>query len=114
MDSDEREIYYFLKPYRHEFLSAREICRRASGKRRYRQDESWALPPLMRMVERGILETDPSGAYRIKPRPDSKDKLQRWISPEIKRTLRNSDKKFDQVIDLTETEDELDAYYDSL
>jgi hypothetical protein len=112
MDADEREIYYFLKPYRNEFLSGREICRRAGGKQRYRYEETWALPPLMRMVERGILETDPSGAYRIKPRFDDKGKLQRWISPQITRVLRDSEKNFDGIIEIDE--DELDAYYDSL
>jgi len=112
MDADEREIYYYLKPFRNDFLTAKEICRRASTKRRYREDESWALAPLMRMAERGILETDASSAYRIKPRPNSKDHLQRWISPEIKRVLRDSEKKFEGVIVIDE--DELDAYYESL
>lgn len=112
MDADEREIYFFLKAYRNEHLSAREISRRAGGKHRYRQDESWAVPPLLRMVERGILETDSTAGYRIKPKPDAKHKMQRWISPEIKRTLRNSDKNFDHIIEITE--DELDAYYESL
>lgn len=112
MDADEREIYYYLKPFRNDFLTAKEICRRASSKRRYREDESWALAPLMRMAERGILETDDSGAYRIKAKTDSKDKLLRWISPEIKQVLRDSEKKFDNVIEIDE--DELDAYYESL
>ena len=112
MDADEREIYYYLKPLRKGFLTAKEICRRASSKRRYREDESWALAPLMRMVERGILETDDTGAYRIRSRPDPKEKLQRWVSPEIKQVLRDSEKKFDGVIDLDE--DELDSYYENL
>jgi len=112
MDADEREVYYFLKPYRKEFLSSKEICRRAGGKRRYREDELWAIPPLMRMVERSILETDPSGGYRIKAKIDPADKLQRWISPEIKQVLRDSEKNFDHVIEIDE--DELDAYYESL
>ena len=112
MDADEREIYFFLKSYRNEHLSAREICRRAGGKHRYRADESWAMPPLLRMTERGILETDHAAAYRIKPKPDAKHKMQRWISPQIKRTLRDSDKNFDHIIEIDE--DELDAYYESL
>ena len=112
MDADEREIYYYLKPFRNDFLTAKEICRRASSKKRYREDEAWALAPLMRMTERGILETDASGAYRIKPRTDSKDKLLRWISPEIKQVLRDSEKKFDNVIEIDQ--DELDAYYENL
>jgi len=112
MDADEREIYYFLKPYWREFLSPREICRRAGGKKRFREDASWALAPLLRMAKRGILETDPAGSYRIMPRPDPRDRLQRWVSPEIKQVLRDSEKKFDGVIDLDE--DELDSYYENL
>ena len=112
MDADEREIYYYLKSWKHEYISAREISRRAGGKRRFREEAEWAKPVLTRMVERGILETDPAGYYRIKPPVEKKGaSLKRWVSPEITRILQQSGKDFGTIV---LTEQELDDYYDKL
>ncbi|HUB88052.1 MAG TPA: hypothetical protein VMB22_09195 [Verrucomicrobiae bacterium] len=89
MDSDEREIFYFLKTWGNEFVSMREICRRAGGKKRYYEDNEWAKPLLIRMHERGILEHDAQGRYRIKPVP-KKNKGSRWVSPDIAKILKES------------------------
>jgi len=111
MDSDEREIYYYLKPWRDEFMSAREICRRAGGKKRFRMDEDWAKPVLARMAEKGIVETDAAGHYRLKPIERKTRRGKRWVSPHIARILRQSDKDFNEVII---DDEEMDRYYDSL
>jgi len=111
MDADEREIYFYLKSYKHEFISSREICRRAGGKKKFRADEEWAKPVLTRMVERGILEHDAAGHYRIKPREEDKARKRRWVSPQIQRILKESGKDFGTV---AINEDEMDEYYDSL
>lgn len=111
MDADEREIYYFLKQYKHEYISGREICRRAGGKRRFRGDPVWAIAPLQRMVERNILETDPAGHYRIKPPPDQ-SAPRKWVSPQIARILEESGKEFEGVWVISD--DELDQYYEKL
>ena len=111
MDAEEREIYYFLKSWKDTFVAAREIARRAGGKRRYHYEPEWAKPVLTRMVERGILETDSAGHYRLKP-PDKKlDKRKRWTSPAVVRILQRSGKDFSEVI---KTADDLDEYYDKL
>ncbi len=111
MDADEREIYYYLKPWRNEFISSHEICRRAGGKRRFRHDQEWAKPILVRMAERGILETDASGHYRLKPAEKKGRRSKHWVSPQIARVLRESGRDFsDVIID----DDEMDRYYDSL
>lgn len=114
MDADEKEIYNFLKSWKHEFISAREVCRRAGGKRRFRNEPDWAKPPLVRMVERGILEVDAAGHYRLKPPPANWDKRKRrWASPHIANILKNSGKDYSRSI--MEIDDkELDEYYDSL
>lgn len=112
MDADEREIYYYLKSWKDQYVAAREICRRAGGKHKYRKDESWAIPALTRMVERGILETDQGGHYRIKPRP-VRDKKRKLVSPQIARLLKESGKDFSQTVVL-DNDAELDAYYESL
>lgn len=111
MDSDEREIYYYLKSWKEEFISSREICRRAGGKKRFRQAEEWAKPVLTRMVDKGILETDTGGHYRLKPIDKKTRKGKRWVSPQVARVLRQSGKDFSEVI---MDEDEMDKYYQNL
>lgn len=115
MDADEREIYYFLKSWTQEYISAKEICRRAGGKRRARFEPEWAKPALVRMVDRGILETDPSGHYRLKPAPKAKGNQQRrWASPQVAKILKNSGKDFSDAIIVIDEDMDLDEYYDSL
>jgi hypothetical protein len=89
MDIDEREIFLFLKTYGTDFVSLREICRRAGGKKRYHEDHEWARPILNRMHERHILETNSEGQYRVKPVPKKK-KNDRWVSPDIAKILKES------------------------
>ena len=86
MDIDEREIFLFLKSYGADYVAAREICRRAGGRRRYEEDHDWALPIILRMVERGILESNSGAQYRLKRAP--KKKGERWVSPDIAKLLK--------------------------
>jgi hypothetical protein len=65
MDADESEIVAYLKQFGRQFVSGREICRRAAGKQRYREEPYWANQPLLRLVERAILETDSAGHFRL-------------------------------------------------
>src|SRR5882724_10387736 len=46
MDADEQDICNYLKQWHKQFISGREICRRAGGKRRFRDDPYWANQPL--------------------------------------------------------------------
>jgi len=111
MDADEREIYYYLKSWRQEFLSAREICRRAGGRKRFRLEPEWAKPVLARMMERGIVEADAAGHYRLKPMDKRIRKGKRWVSPQIARILRESGKDFNEVLI---DDAEMDRYYESM
>jgi hypothetical protein len=86
MDAEEREICDFLKSWPDQFVSHREICRRAGGKWRFRENPNWAMPVLSRMVERGILESDAGGHFRLMPEKKD-DKKKRWISPHLKKLL---------------------------
>ena len=89
MDVDEREIFLFLKTYGQDYVSMREICRRAGGRKRYHEDHEWARPILTRMLERHILEANSEGQYRVKAAPKKK-KSDRWVSPEIAKILKES------------------------
>ena len=92
MDADEREIFQFLKSWGGEFIAAREVCRRAGGRHRFHDDPEWAKPVLLRMTERGILESNSTGQYRIKPLPKKNkgDKDKNWVSPDIAKILKES------------------------
>ena len=89
MDGDEREIFQFLKSRGEDYVNAVEIARRASGKKRFHDDPEWARPILVRMTERGILQSDALGRYRVKP-VGRKGKEKRWVSPDIAKILQDS------------------------
>jgi len=89
MDSDERDIFQFLKTWGTDFTNAKEVARRASSKKKFHEDPEWAKSILMRMVERGILQSDAQGRFRIKPVPKKKQSKQ-WVSPDIAKILKES------------------------
>lgn len=97
MDADESLICIFLKLHPGQFVSAAEICRRASTRRRYREDAVWALPILKRLVEKKVLEPDAMGHYRLIPPQEKGTKLKKWVSPQVRRILQQSGKTFEIV-----------------
>ena len=109
MDAVEREIYHYLKSRRGTPVPARDINRHV-GRRQFRNNTEWATPALLRMVERGILETDSEGAYHLKPLPRQDTKGKRWASPQFAEILKASGKAFGNLI----TAEDEDAYYDNL
>jgi hypothetical protein len=89
MDTDERDIFQFLKIWGADYTHAMEVCRRVGSKKRFYDEPNWAKPILMRMAERGILESDIQGRYRI--RPVRKKKLvKQWVAPDIAQILKES------------------------
>jgi hypothetical protein len=95
MDADEKDIFHYLKTWGSQFVSAKEVCRRASSKKRYNEDQDWAKTVLVRMAERHILETDASGRYRVKP--TAKKGHERWVSPEIAKMLAEKGVEIEDV-----------------
>jgi hypothetical protein len=110
MDAEEKDIFYYLRTESQTFVSLSAICRHAGGKHRYRRSPEWARPALLRMEERGIVECDVSGAYRLKPKPQESFNTQRWVSPQIAAILKKSGKSFQTVGHFEDDE----AYYNSL
>ena len=110
MDADEREIYQFLKSWGTQFVHTREICRRAAGRKRFNDEPEWAKPVLLRMAERGILESNATGHYRIKPVKKKKGK--RWVSPDIAKILKEGGVEVESAGD--ESGIGSDEYYDQL
>jgi hypothetical protein len=89
MSSDEREIFNYVQTWGGEFINAKEVSRRAGTKQRFHEDPDWAKPIMLGMVERGILESDLNGRFRIKPAP-RKGHKQRWVSPDIEKILNEN------------------------
>jgi hypothetical protein len=89
MDTDERDIFQFLKTWGADFTAAKEIARRAASKKKFYDDPDWAKPILMRMEERAILESDIQGRYRIKP-VRKKKLAKQWVAPDIAQILKES------------------------
>jgi len=88
MDADEQEIYNYLLTYGEEWVSGREIARRAGGKKRYAEDNDWARPVLARLRSAGIIEGNQAGRFRIKPEPGHKSEKKQWIAPDIEKILK--------------------------
>ncbi len=89
MDTEERDIFKFLKTWGTNFTSVKEVARRAASKKRFYDDPDWAKPILMRMEERDILESDIQGRYRIKPVAKNKVGKQ-WVAPDIAQILKEN------------------------
>jgi hypothetical protein len=92
MDAEQNAICLFLKTWPGQFVSRREICRRAGGKWRFREDENWAVPVLQRMVEARVVESDDSGHYRLMTPAggDSSNKRKLWLSPAMRNIFKES------------------------
>jgi hypothetical protein len=103
MDQAEKDICEYLKAARGQFVPTREIARRAGGKWRYHEDPNWATPVLVRLVEMGILESDATGYYRLRPKEKSKPK--KWISPQIQSILERSGRDFGSVLEVDKPDD---------
>jgi hypothetical protein len=104
MDSEEREICTYLKAWPGQWVSAREIARRAGGKHRFREDQNWAAQPLARLIEKSVIESDSTGHYRLKV-AEKAQKQKRWISPELKKILEKTGKDFEVGVQLDAPED---------
>lgn len=103
MDSDERQIIDYLKNWPGHFVSAREVARRAGGKRRFRDEPQWSYPILTRLMEKDVVESDGLGHYRLKEVSNRLHRKRRkWVSPQLRRILERSGRDFGEVLDLPE------------
>ncbi len=66
MSAEETEIYDFLKQYPRVYVSVIEISKSVGHRRNFLMDKTWARPLLRRMEMEGLLESNPSGEYRLK------------------------------------------------
>lgn len=112
MDAEEKDIFYYLRADKATFVPAAAIARQAGGRKRFHTDPDWYRAPLHRMVERGILETNSTGGFRLKPRPQLAGNTQMWMSPQIAAILKKNGKAHGGVCP-SDLQDE-ESYYDNL
>jgi len=86
MDADEREIVDYLSTFGEQWVTGKEVCRRAGGKRRFSEDNHWAIPVLQRLKDQQIVEADMRARYRLKP--STKEGHDHSISPETEAILK--------------------------
>ncbi|HVV01190.1 MAG TPA: hypothetical protein VHH88_07485 [Verrucomicrobiae bacterium] len=104
MDADEREVCDYLRSWKDQFVSGKEICKRAGGKWRAREDPNWAVPVLLRLVEKGIIESDSNGHYRLLPE-EQEARKKVWVSPQNKKLLEEAGRAFDELTNTPEIRD---------
>ncbi len=99
MDADQTLICQYLKQSPDDFVSRKEICRRAGGKWRYREDEHWAVPGLRQLVERNLVESNDTGHFRLikEGSKNSGGKQRFWFSPTIRSVLKQSGQDFGTI-----------------
>ena len=68
MEADEKDVCIYLAASGGQFASRMEIARRAGGKRRYEDDPKWAVRVLSRLIDKGIVELNSTGHYRLTPK----------------------------------------------
>lgn len=98
MGPEEKEICAYLKSLRGQFVSGKEIARRAGGKRRYAKNPNWAIVFLKHLQERKVIESDATGHYRLIIKDDKKNSHKKWMSPLVKSILEKSGKDFTHVV----------------
>lgn len=71
---EENLILALLKANPEAYYAAGEICRKAGNRKLVAKNPRWALPFLVTLRDKGLIEADPQGHYRLfvdhRPKPD--------------------------------------------
>jgi hypothetical protein len=70
LNPDEQVILKYLHQCGPSGASFREICRKASTKDRWKEDERWAAPAISLLKEKSAVITTPSGSYSLPPKEE--------------------------------------------
>src|SRR5260370_7603101 len=104
MTGDEKAILEYLKNWPDLFISPKEIARKVGGKQRFEEDRFWPVPILQEMAQKGWLEADYVGHYRVRPvETDKSEKKKRHVSPHILRLLKGTAKHSVPSLDIEAT-----------
>ena len=79
MNSEETEIYEFLKQRPRRFVPVAEISRGLSARQDFCRDRNWMIAILRRMEIEGWVEASPKGGYRLMHQPDETTSFKKAI-----------------------------------
>ena len=105
VDSEERDICAFLEAMAGQTVSVREIARRAGGRWRFQEDPNWPAAALLRLMDSGVVQCDAAGRYSLAQGKKGPAR-RKWISPQLRKILRDSGKDFGQAVEPNEPEEE--------
>ncbi len=99
LSCDELEILDYLKLWPEKFVPLGEICRRAGGRRKFREDPSWARSLMSRLVDAGLVKVNERGHYLImrdekSPPPAGKRHAPQKPAPPLKHSIVVGDDYF--------------------
>ncbi len=60
---EEQLILRYVEQMQKSGTSAREICRRAADKDRWKENERWAMPFIQGLRDKGLLDTNKAGLF---------------------------------------------------
>jgi hypothetical protein len=64
LSSDELEILEYLKSWNGATISMLEICRRAGGRKKFKESPNWAKGMMTRLVDAKLIQVNERGHYR--------------------------------------------------
>lgn len=67
LSADEQAILQYLRCCGEIGASAREVCRKASTKDKWKENERWAYPLLSSLKDKSLVENTPAGHFRLAP-----------------------------------------------
>lgn len=70
----EQIILKYLKDIGEAGAGVREICRKAWTKDAWKENERWAYPFLNSLRDKKLIDTTPSGNYRLPPKDEDEEK----------------------------------------
>jgi hypothetical protein len=80
MNTQETEIFEFLKRFPNLYVSVTEISKNVGNRKKFNEDRSWSRPFLRRMEMDGLVDSNPFGEYRLKHAPDDTTTFKRALT----------------------------------
>ena len=79
MNSEEKEVYEFLKLRPNRFVRVAEISKELGARQDFCRDRNWMTAILRRMEIEGWVEASPKGGYRLMHQPDETTSFKKAI-----------------------------------
>ena len=95
LGSDENCVLQYLNTWPDEFVSEKQIARRADSKDRFMTEPHWTYNALSQLLMMELIETDGTGKYRMKVHRNETGGSKKFMAPHLRQILEKSGKNFD-------------------